>query len=54
MTDGVAGYPLCLKGLTVTPAIVADYATGSDDPSEIERFDPASPRIPYRWDVTHG
>ena len=39
------------KGIGTGPAIVANCATEPHDPAEIERLDPASPRIPYRWDV---
>ena len=39
------------KGIGTVPAIVANCATEPHDPAEIERLDPASPRIPYRWDV---
>ena len=42
------------KGITPAPAIVANGATIPHDPAEIERLDPASPSIPYRWDVKHG
>jgi dTDP-4-dehydrorhamnose 3,5-epimerase len=42
------------KGVGTTPAIVANCATVPHDPAEIERLDPFSPRIPYRWDVRHG
>jgi dTDP-4-dehydrorhamnose 3,5-epimerase len=42
------------KGVGVAPAIVANCATEPHDPAEIERLDPLSPRIPYRWDVRHG
>jgi dTDP-4-dehydrorhamnose 3,5-epimerase len=42
------------KGVGTTPAIVANCATIPHDPTEIERLDPFSPRIPYRWDVRHG
>ena len=41
------------KGIGTGPAIVANCATEPHDPAEIERLDPASPRIPYRWDVRH-
>jgi dTDP-4-dehydrorhamnose 3,5-epimerase len=41
------------KGVGTTPAIVANCATIPHDPAEIERLDPLSPRIPYRWDVVH-
>lgn len=42
------------KGVGVAPAIVANCATEPHDPIEIERLDPLSPRIPYRWDLQHG
>ena len=42
------------KGVGTAPAIVANCATAPHDPTEIERLDPESPRIPYRWDVRHG
>lgn len=42
------------KGVGTTPAIVANCATLPHDPAEIERLDPFSPRIPYRWDLRHG
>ena len=42
------------KGVGTTEAIVANCATIPHDPDEIERLDPFSPRIPYRWDVRHG
>jgi dTDP-4-dehydrorhamnose 3,5-epimerase len=42
------------KGLTAPAAIVANCATIPHDPHEIERLDPRSPSIPYRWDVTPG
>ena len=42
------------KGVGTTPAIVANCATVPHDPTEIERLDPWSERIPYRWDVRHG
>lgn len=42
------------KGVGTIPAIVANCATVPHDPTEIERLDPFSPRIPYRWDVRHG
>jgi dTDP-4-dehydrorhamnose 3,5-epimerase len=42
------------KGVGTTQAIVANCATIPHDPTEIERLDPFSPRIPYRWDVRHG
>jgi dTDP-4-dehydrorhamnose 3,5-epimerase len=42
------------KGVGTTSAIVANCATVPHDPTEIERLDPFSARIPYRWDVRHG
>ena len=39
------------KGVGTAPAIVANCATVPHDPTEIERLDPWSPRIPYSWDV---
>ena len=42
------------KGVGAAPAIVANCPTEPHDPSEIERLDPATPKIPYRWDLRHG
>lgn len=42
------------KGIATAPAIVANCATIPHDPTEIERLDPATPTIPYRWDARHG
>ncbi len=42
------------KGVGTAPAIVANCATVPHDPAEIERLDPGSERIPYRWDARHG
>ena len=42
------------KGIAPAPSIVANCATIPHDPAEIERLDPASPAIPYRWDARHG
>jgi len=42
------------KGVGTVPAIVANCATEPHDPTEIERLDPATPKIPYRWDLRHG
>lgn len=42
------------KGIGTAPAIVANCATLSHDPTEIQRLDPFSPTIPYRWDLKHG
>jgi dTDP-4-dehydrorhamnose 3,5-epimerase len=41
------------KGIGTAPAIVANCATVPHDPTEIERLDPLTERIPYRWDVQH-
>lgn len=41
------------KGIGATPALVANCATIPHDPDEIERLDPFSDRIPYRWDPRH-
>lgn len=35
-------------------AIVANCATISHDPTEIERIDPFDPTIGYDWDIRHG
>jgi dTDP-4-dehydrorhamnose 3,5-epimerase len=42
------------KGIARDAAIVANCATIPHDPTEIERLDPLSPAIPYRWDIRHG
>ena len=42
------------KGLGTTPAIVANCATEPHDPAEIERLDPMSATVPYRWEIRHG
>jgi dTDP-4-dehydrorhamnose 3,5-epimerase len=42
------------KGVGTVPAIVANCATVPHDPTEIERLDPWSERIPYSWDLRHG
>jgi dTDP-4-dehydrorhamnose 3,5-epimerase len=42
------------KGVGTASAIVANCATEPHDPAEIERLDPFSSRIPYRWDLGHG
>ena len=42
------------KGVGTAAAIVANCATVPHDPTEIERLEPWSPRIPYSWDVRHG
>jgi dTDP-4-dehydrorhamnose 3,5-epimerase len=42
------------KGIGTVPSLVANCATIPHRPDEIERLDPASPRIPYDWSVKHG
>lgn len=42
------------KGLGTTPAIVANCASMTHDPDEIERLDPFDPRIPYDWAIRNG
>ena len=42
------------KAMAAAPAIVANCATEPHDPAEIERLDPLSGAIPYRWNVRHG
>ncbi len=42
------------KGIAGERAIVANCATEPHDPDEIVRMDPASPEIPYSWDLQHG
>jgi dTDP-4-dehydrorhamnose 3,5-epimerase len=37
------------QGLSPPLSIVANCATGPNDPAEFERQDPACDRIPYRW-----
>ncbi len=42
------------KGISTTPAIVANCATHPHDPAEISRIDPFTPGIPYDWEIRHG
>jgi len=42
------------KGVSTTPAIVANCATLPHDPDEIARIDPFTKDIPYDWDIKHG
>jgi len=42
------------KGIGTVPALIANCATIPHDPSEIERLDPFSPKIPYKWELRHG
>lgn len=41
------------KGISAD-SLVANCATISHDPAEIDRLDPFSPRIPYDWSLRHG
>jgi hypothetical protein len=34
--------------------ILANCATEAHRPEEMLRLDPASPEIPYSWDLKHG
>lgn len=42
------------KGIGLKEAIVANCATLSHQPDEIDRLDPFSPEIPYKWDLING
>jgi len=37
------------KGLSVSPALIANCADIPHDPNEIERLDPSDTTIPYAW-----
>ncbi len=39
------------KCISTTPCLVANCATLSHNPSEIERLDPFSKKIPYDWNI---
>ncbi|HEY9855751.1 MAG TPA: dTDP-4-dehydrorhamnose 3,5-epimerase family protein [Stenomitos sp.] len=41
------------KGIGTEMALVANCASISHDPTEIERMDPFDPAIPYNWDIKH-
>jgi dTDP-4-dehydrorhamnose 3,5-epimerase len=41
------------KGIGTEPAILANCASIPHDPQEIERLDPFSKKIPYKWDLIH-
>lgn len=43
-----------VKGVAETTSIIANCATLSHDPMEIERLNPFDKRIPYDWDIRHG
>jgi dTDP-4-dehydrorhamnose 3,5-epimerase len=42
------------KGTGTTMALVANCASIPHDPTEIERMDPFTDKIPYKWDLKHG
>ena len=42
------------KGISETPALVANCATEPHSPDEIVRLDPFDPRIAYDWSIRHG
>jgi len=42
------------KGIGDKESIVANCATISHDPDEIERLAPNADSIPYDWEITHG
>jgi dTDP-4-dehydrorhamnose 3,5-epimerase len=42
------------KGLGNQASIVANCASIPHDPTEIERMDPFSDKIPYKWEIRHG
>jgi dTDP-4-dehydrorhamnose 3,5-epimerase len=42
------------KGIGLEMAVVANCASISHDPNEIERRDPSDPSIPYDWALRHG
>lgn len=42
------------KGYGPDMAIVANCPTHAHDPSEIDRVDPFTNNIPYKWDLRHG
>lgn len=42
------------KGVSATPALVANCATIPHRPDEIDRMDPFTEVIPYDWAIRHG
>lgn len=42
------------KGEGSAPALVANCATISHDPQEVERRDPFGAEVPYDWSLRHG
>ena len=42
------------KGVAAQPSLVCNCATVPHRLDEIQRLDPFSPRIPYKWEIRHG
>lgn len=42
------------KGIGSEMALVANCSSIAHDPTEIDRMDPFSDRIPYNWEIRHG
>jgi len=42
------------KAIGMGPALVANCSTEPHDPSEIERLEPFTDKIPYDWGLSHG
>ena len=42
------------KGIGSEMAVVANCASIPHDPTEIDRLDPFSERVPYKWEIRHG
>ena len=42
------------EGVGTQEAIVANCATHPHDPEEIQRLDPFTDKIPYKWALKHG
>ncbi len=42
------------KGIGTSMAVVANCATITHDPDEIERREPFDTSIPYNWEIRHG
>ena len=43
-----------VKGISASPAMIANCASHPHDPDEISRLDPFTDRIPYDWSLRHG
>jgi len=42
------------KGVAQLPSIVANCSDIPHSPTEIERMDPLTDKIPYKWEIKHG